>query len=65
MDAVRAVTANRAGFVARSADCGANRHTLRRQRVAQRSERNAARISIVKTFGCSQAAKWPPRSSLL
>src|SRR5436853_1396566 len=30
-----------------------------------RSERNAARISVEKRSGCSQAAKWPPRSSRL
>src|ERR1700720_117880 len=30
-----------------------------------RNDRNAARISAVKSPGCSQAAKWPPLSSLL
>jgi hypothetical protein len=43
---------------------------LRRHRAApparpfQRNERNAARISPAKSSGCSQAAKWPPLSSL-
>ncbi len=32
---------------------------------AQRSERKLARISSAKSCGCSQAAKWPPRSSRL
>ena len=36
-----------------------------RREGAQRSERNAARISIEKTSGCSHAAKCPPLSSLL
>ena len=31
----------------------------------QRSDLNATRISSEKSFGCSHAAKWPPRSSLL
>ena len=31
----------------------------------QRSDRNAARISAAKRSGCSQAAKWPPRSTSL
>src|SRR3977135_3193499 len=30
-----------------------------------RSDLNAARISAVKSSGCSQAAKWPPLGSLL
>jgi hypothetical protein len=30
-----------------------------------RSGRKLARISSEKSCGCSQAAKWPPRSSLL
>ena len=33
--------------------------------VAHRSDLNAARISDTKSSGCSQAAKWPPLSSLL
>ena len=33
--------------------------------LGQRSDRNAARISSEKRSGCSQAAKWPPRSSRL
>jgi hypothetical protein len=32
---------------------------------AHRSDRNAARISSVKSCGCSQAAKWPPLSTSL
>jgi hypothetical protein len=31
----------------------------------QRSELNAARSSVVKSSGSSQAAKWPPRSTSL
>ncbi len=31
----------------------------------QRSDRKAARISWENSCGCSQAAKWPPRSSSL
>ena len=31
----------------------------------ERSDRNAVRISSEKSCGCSQAAKWPPRSSRL
>ena len=30
-----------------------------------RSDLNAARSSSLKSWGCSQAAKWPPRSSRL
>jgi hypothetical protein len=30
-----------------------------------RSDRKLARISSENSCGCSQAAKWPPRSSLL
>ena len=36
--------------------------TLRRR---QRSELNAARISVEKSSGSSQAAKWPPLSTSL
>jgi hypothetical protein len=31
----------------------------------QRSDLNAARISSLKSCGCSQAAKWPPLSTSL
>ena len=31
----------------------------------QRSDLNAARISLLKSSGCSQAAKWPPLSTSL
>src|SRR5580704_1809051 len=33
--------------------------------IAQRSDLNAARTSVVKSSGCSQAAKWPPLSTSL
>ena len=33
--------------------------------VIYRSDRNAARSSMVKGSGCSQAAKWPPLSTWL
>ena len=31
----------------------------------ERKDRKPARNSSVNSFGCSQAAKWPPLSSLL
>jgi Type I phosphodiesterase / nucleotide pyrophosphatase len=34
-------------------------------RTDQRNDWNAARISSLKSCGCSQAAKWPPLSALL
>src|SRR5687768_3458883 len=33
--------------------------------LSPRSDLNAARTSLVNSFGCSHAAKWPPLSSLL
>jgi len=35
------------------------------QRAGSRSDLKLARISSEKSCGCSQAAKWPPLSSLL
>ena len=35
------------------------------ERIYLRSDLKAARSSSQKSWGCSQAAKWPPRSSLL
>jgi hypothetical protein len=36
-----------------------------RERLYLRSDLKAARSSSHKSWGCSHAAKWPPRSSLL
>ena len=47
--------------LARDRVCGAGHFAA----PPRRSDRNDARISSEKSCGCSQAAKWPPRSSLL
>ena len=37
----------------------------RRRNAVYRSDRNAARTSVAKSSGSSQAAKWPPLSTSL
>jgi hypothetical protein len=50
-----------------SFDDGAEQGTVSSARVGffQRSDLNAARISLLKSSGSSHAAKWPPLSTSL
>src|SRR5881628_2810313 len=49
----------------RKPDTSLQSRRIYQRRLSQRSDLNAARSSVVKISGCSQAAKCPPFSTLL